>query len=143
VSLDDSLRRAAEQDCHRLITAYAIAADTHDLDLFIGVFAPNARWVRPNGTAIEGHEALRAFFVERPRSVLSRHVASNALVDVLGPDEARGISYATVYKQDGHMGGEAPLTGAQSIVEYHDSFVRTPAGWKITLRRSVSVLRRN
>ena len=80
--------------------------------------------------------------LQRARSVLSRHVSTNALVDVTGPDTARGISYATVYKHEGHEGGEAPLEGPESIVEYRDEFVRTPAGWRIAVRRSTSVFRR-
>lgn len=139
--MTEDQRRAIEQDCLKLIAAYAIAADQHDTERFVGIFTEDAQWIRPKATVI-GHDALRAFMLQRPRSVLSRHVSTNALVDVTGPDTARGISYATVYRQDDHPGGEAPLTGPESIVEYHDEFVRTPAGWRIKVRRSVSVFRR-
>ena len=134
-------RRAIEQDCLKLIATYAIAADSHDAERFVGIFAEDGQWIRPKAS-IAGHAALRAFMLQRPRSVLSRHVSTNALVDVTGPDTARGISYAIVYKHEGHEGGEAPLDGPESIVEYRDEFIRTPDGWRIAVRRSTSVFRR-
>jgi uncharacterized protein (TIGR02246 family) len=139
--MTDSERRAIEQDCLKLIAVYALAADHHDAERFVGIFAPDAQWIRPTGAVIQGHDALRAFMLQRPRSVLSRHVSTNAVVDVLGPDTAHGISYATVYKHEGHEGGSAPLGGPESIVEYHDDFIRTQAGWRIVTRRAHSIFR--
>ncbi len=137
----DQERRAIEQDCLKLIALYAVAADHHDAEAFVGIFTEDGEWIRPKAS-LKGHEALRAFMAQRPRDVLSRHVSTNAVVTVLGPAAARGISYATVYRRDGHQGGEAPLAGPESIVEYHDDFVLTPAGWRIAARRSHSIFRR-
>jgi uncharacterized protein (TIGR02246 family) len=134
-------RRAIEQDCLKLIAIYAMAADHHDAEAFVGIFTEDGEWIRPK-VSLKGHAALRDFMAKRPRDVLSRHIATNAVVTVTGPDAARGLSYATVYRHDGHAGGEAPLTGPESIVEYHDDFVRTAAGWRIAARRSHSIFRR-
>ena len=135
-------RRAIEQDCLKLIATYAIAADHHDAEAFVGIFTEDGAWIRPKAS-LQGHAALRAFMAQRPRDVVSRHISTNALVEVTGPETARGVSYATVYRHDGAVSGEAPLTGADAIVEYHDDFVRTPAGWRIKARRSQSIFRRS
>jgi uncharacterized protein (TIGR02246 family) len=140
--MTETERRAAEQDCLKLIATYALAADHHDAERFVGIFAADGAWIRPTGAVVQGHDALRAFMLQRPRSVLSRHVSTNAVVDVLGPDAARGISYATVFKQDGHEGGPAPIGLPDSLVEYHDDFIRTPAGWRIARRRAQQIFRR-
>lgn len=134
-------RRAIEQDCLKLIATYAVAADHHDAEAFVGIFTEDGEWIRPKAS-LKGHAALRDFMARRPRDVLSYHVSSNAVVTVTGPATARGISYATVYRHEGHAGGEAPLTGPEAIVEYHDDFVLTPAGWRIAARRSHSIFRR-
>ena len=141
-AMTEDERRAIEQDCLKLIATYAVAADRHDEDRFVGIFTEDGAWIRPKAS-LQGHEALRAFMRQRPRAPVVRHVSTNALVDVTGPDTARGISYATVYRHDGDAAGEAPLAGPESIVEYHDEFVRTPAGWRIRSRRSISIFRRS
>lgn len=138
----DAERRGIEQDCLKLIALYALAADHHDAERFVGIFAPDGEWVRPNGTALRGHDALRAFMHQRPRSILARHISTNAVVDVLGPEAARGTSYATVFKQDNHESGTAPMSLPDVIVEYHDEFVPTPDGWRIARRRTQQIFKR-
>lgn len=138
--MTDDERRAIEQDCLKLIATYAVAADHHDADAFVGIFTEDGDWIRPKAS-LKGHAALRDFMAQRPRNVLSRHISTNAIVTVTGPATARGISYATVYRRDGHAGGEAPLAGPESIVEYHNEFVLTPAGRRIASRRSHSIFR--
>jgi uncharacterized protein (TIGR02246 family) len=140
--MTDDERRAIEQDCLKLIASYALGADHHDADRFVNVFARDGQWIRPTGKTFSGHAELRAFMAQRPRTVLSRHVSTNAVVDVLGPEEAQGVSLATVYRLENHEGGPGPLTTPESIVEYQDRFTREPEGWRIKERRAFTVFRR-
>ncbi|MCY1354031.1 SnoaL-like domain protein [compost metagenome] len=135
-------RLVIEQACRRLITAYCLAADHNDCDGFLAAFSQNARWVRPTGGAIEGHAALRAFFLSRPPNATVRHVATNELIEVNDADNARGISYATVYRHSGDGGIPGPAEALQSLIEYRDEYCRTPDGWRIRSRHGTTVLRR-
>jgi hypothetical protein len=65
-------------------------------------------------------------------------VISNVFIDVLGPDEARGISYFTLYLHHGEESlrfGPVPLTGPAAVGHYEDRFVRTGDGWRFRSRR--------
>ena len=115
-------RLLIEQACQRLIAAYCLAADHNDCEGFLAVFSKDALWVRPSGNAIEGRAALQVFFLARPQNSTVRHVSTNASIDVIDADNARGVSYATVYR---HAGDGTPLGAAealQSLIEYRDEY---------------------
>ncbi|MEJ6846329.1 nuclear transport factor 2 family protein [Sinorhizobium fredii] len=140
--MTDLDRLLIEQACRRLVTAYCLAADHNDCDGFLGVFSKDARWVRPTGGTIEGHTALRAFFLSRPQHATVRHVVTNDFIEVIDPDNARGISYATVYRHSGDGALPGPAEALQSLIEYRDEYCRTPDGWRICSRHGTTVLRR-
>ena len=63
----------------------------------------------------------------------------NVVIDVLGPDEAVGMSYMVNYRYD-HPSGVpsdlAPTGDPVYIGEYRDRFVRTDGGWRFQQRRT-------
>ncbi|WP_019169983.1 nuclear transport factor 2 family protein [Pseudaminobacter salicylatoxidans] len=128
-------RMQIELQCMRLVTAFAVNLDLRSYDEVVALFAPDAVY-RPRHTTFRGQEGVRAYLQSRPHERISRHIISNCLIDVLGPDEARGYCVLTYFVDEGGTGGgePAPLAGAKLVGDYHDRFVRTPEGWRITER---------
>lgn len=80
------------------------------------------------GYVFRGEAALRRF-VTRERTARSLHVATQALVTLIGADTAESQSYLRIYN---HTPGDSPqLVG---FGRYLDRFARTDAGWRISHR---------
>jgi uncharacterized protein (TIGR02246 family) len=138
----DELRAAlsahlAESACRSLIARYCHtidlgdAADVADLFVLDGVWeSAHRKWV--------GQDAIRKAFARRQlMRRRSRHVCSTTDVTLVGPDEARAITYFVLYRYDGPVvNGIAPMTGQQVVGEYYDRLVRVEAGWRFAHRRA-------
>lgn len=125
-SMTGDERRAIEHDCARLIALYANLNDEARWDEVAALYAEDGVMVRPTApdAPTHGRAAILAAFKGRaPRT--TRHVCSNVVIDVEGPDTARGISTMLLF-----TGAGAPLVGA-----FHDRFVRTEEGWRFAERR--------
>ncbi|MEQ8859415.1 MAG: nuclear transport factor 2 family protein [Pseudomonadales bacterium] len=128
----ERIRRA----CTELSVGYARAIDFRDYDAFVELFSDDA--VLDAGRRLEGREAIRASLRQRDDRLRSRHVISNVFIDVLSADEARGISYLTLYRHHGEasLGPDAaPLNGPAAVGHYEDRFVRSASGWLFRSRR--------
>ncbi|WP_245647559.1 nuclear transport factor 2 family protein [Novosphingobium lentum] len=119
-------RRAIEQDCARLIALYANLNDEGRWEEVAALYAEDGTMTRPTApdAPVVGRAAILAAFRSRPPRT-TRHVCSNVVIDVEGPDAARGTSAMLLF-----TGADAPLVGS-----FHDRFVRTAGGWKIAERR--------
>ncbi|UZK65093.1 nuclear transport factor 2 family protein [Sphingomonas sp. M1-B02] len=124
--LSDAERRAIEQDCARLIALYANRNDAADWEGVAALYAPDGRMSRPTAPDdwIEGREAILAAFQARPPRT-TRHVCSNVVIDILGPDRAEGESAMLLFT------GEAP----PKVGSFHDRFVRVDGDWRFAERR--------
>jgi hypothetical protein len=135
--------RAIKQSCEELSIAYARAVDFRDYDYFITLFTEDG--VLDTGKQLEGREAIRVSLSRRPDELRSRHVISNIFIDVLNENEARGISYLTLYR---HVGPESlkgepiDFKGPAAVGHYEDRFERTAAGWKFKRRKLHFAFRR-
>lgn len=128
---------AIERACTQLSIAYARAIDFRDYDAFVLLFTEDG--VLDVGRPLHGRDAIRESLRHRPDELRSRHVISNVFIDALSPDEARGISYFTLYRHHGEESvrfGPVPLTGPAAVGHYEDRFVRTDAGWLFRSRRA-------
>ncbi|MFM9936027.1 MAG: nuclear transport factor 2 family protein [Novosphingobium sp.] len=124
--LTEEDRRAIEHDCARLIALYANLNDEARWDEVAALYAEHGVMVRPTApdAPTHGRAAIHAAFTARaPRT--TRHVCSNVVIDVEGPDMARGISTMLLFTGEG-----PPLVGV-----FHDRFVRTAEGWRFAERR--------
>jgi hypothetical protein len=61
----------------------------------------------------------------------SQHLLGNIVIDGVG-DAARSRCYARVHHQGA---GERAGRWWECMGEYHDTWIRTPAGWRMTARR--------
>jgi len=132
-------RMEIERACERLIYSYVRALDLGDMSAAADHFAEQGSFARPMAPdqIIQGRETIRAALLTRPKSLLTKHLASNVIVDVVSPDEARGLSYLTMISTTPPADGAAPYVSAGPIYfgEFKDRFVRERGVWKFIERR--------
>jgi hypothetical protein len=128
---------AAEAACTRLVHQYCFVVDDCDTEGFIEVFTEDGVWGRSGQPLLSGHDQLRAFFIARPKNVITQHLCSNVLVNVIDADNATGRSYVTVFRSlQPAPGGDQELPHAipELLAEYADAYRRTSKGWRISKR---------
>jgi hypothetical protein len=128
-----------ERSCERIIYAYSRALDLGDMSAAADFFAANGSFARPMApdVVIQGREAIRAALLTRPKALLTKHVATNVMIDVVSRDEAQGHSYLTMISTTPPEGAAAPYVSAGPVYfcEFVDRFVREGGEWKILERR--------
>lgn len=130
----DPERIADRLALERLLHRYCAMLDRMDLDVVpelftddcVVVYGPEER-MRSRG-AVSLAASLRRLW----RFARTSHHLSNVEIDFDGPDTARGRSYVLAWHQEPD-GSSRTLYG-----QYHDRFVRTPAGWRIAERRQLT-----
>src|SRR5579883_3209304 len=93
-TLSQAERIEIERACERLVYAYSRALDLGDLSAAADLFAENGSMSRPMAPeqVIQGREAVRASLLTRPRTLLTKHLATNVLIEVESRDAAHGVS---------------------------------------------------
>jgi hypothetical protein len=125
--------------CERLVHAYCRALDQGDMDAAADLFASHGSFARPTApdAVIAGREAIRASLRARPATLRTRHLSTNVIVEVEGPDAARGVSYLTMVSTTPAEGATPPheSRGPVWFGEMRDRFVRENGEWKFLERR--------
>ncbi len=124
--------------CEQLIHAYSRALDLGDLSGAADFFAENGSMSRPMtpDQVIEGRERIRASLLTRPKTLITRHVATNVMIEVDSLDAAHGISYLTMIAVTPAT-DQPPFLSPGPIYfgEFRDRFVREGGVWKFLERR--------
>jgi ketosteroid isomerase-like protein len=125
--MTDDERRAIEHDCARLVAHYANLNDAGEWEQLAALYAEDGAMARPTApdAPVMGRAAILAAFRARPART-SRHICSNVVIEVEGPDAARGTSAMLLFTAP----DAAPLVGS-----FHDRFMRTAEGWRFAERR--------
>lgn len=138
-SLSAAERIEIERVCERIVYAYSRALDLGDMRGAADFFAENGSFARPMAPEkiIQGREAIRAALLTRPKTLLTKHLATNVMIDVVSRDEAHGLSYLTMISTTPPGDAAAPYISAGPIYfgEITDRFVREGKEWKILERR--------
>jgi SnoaL-like domain len=128
-----------ERACEHVIHAYSRALDLGDMSAAADFFAENGSFARPMAPdkVIQGREAIRAALMTRPKTLLTKHLATNVMIDVEGRDAARGLSYLTMISTTPPADAAPPYDSAGPIYfgEIKDRFIRENGEWKIIERR--------
>lgn len=144
-SLSAAERIEIERTCERLVYVYSRALDVGDMQAAADCFAEHGSLARPMkpDEVIEGRERIRASLLARPKTLLTRHLATNVVIDVDGHDSARGLSYLTLIATTPPSGAAAPFAseGPLYVGEFRDRFVRESGAWKFLERRGSVHLR--
>jgi ketosteroid isomerase-like protein len=132
--MDEVLQRMAdERECERLVMRYTHLVDFGAAPGIADLFTADGVW-RTDEFAMNGQDEIRAGFGRRAGVTRrqSRHVCTNVIIDVEG-DTAHGLCYLVNYRHDSETGvaeKPAPADVPKFVGEYHDTFVRTAAGWR-------------
>jgi ketosteroid isomerase-like protein len=128
-----------ERACERLMAQYCHLVDHGEAARVADLFTEDGVWASSEVTS-SGREEIRKVFQARQDRAdrMSRHVCTNALIDVVDRDTARGVVYLTLYRHDGAPGrATSPTQPPAMIGEYRDEFKRTTAGWRFHRREFV------
>jgi hypothetical protein len=130
-----------ERACERLVYDYSRALDLGDMSGAANFFAENGSMARPMAPnqVIEGRETIRASLLTRPKTLLTKHLATNVMIDVETRDTARGISYLTMVATTPPGEATPPFVSQGPIYfgEFRDRFVREQGVWKFLERRGL------
>jgi SnoaL-like domain len=138
-SLSAAKRVEIERTCERIVYAYARFLDLGEMSAAADLFAENGSMARPMAPeqVIHGRETIRAALLTRPKSLLTKHLATNVMVDVVSHDAACGLSYLTMISTTPPGDGVAPFLSAGPVYfgEFKDRFVRESGEWRFLERR--------
>ncbi len=128
-----------ERDCERLVYAYSRALDVGDMSAAADFFAQNGSMARPMAPdqIIQGRETIRTSLLSRPKTLLTKHLATNVIIDVESRDSARGISYLTMIATTPGTNAQPPHLSQGPIYfgQFEDRFIRENNEWKFLERR--------
>lgn len=146
--MDDIEVMLIERACERLVTEYCHLVDHGEAARIADLFADDGVFHFDEGVfhIASGRETLREFFQSRQDQTgrMSRHVCNNTLIEVIDADNARGVTYLTLYRHDGEPGrSHSPLSGPTFVGEYRDNFARTADGWRFKERQGIVDFRRD
>jgi hypothetical protein len=125
-----------ELECQRLSIDFAQRIDAHEFDRVLELFTEDGVFIR-RGTAHSGRPAIRQYLQSRPADEVIRHLCTNSRIRFVSPTEATGLCYVVFYKGTQPPDGTFPIPPSPpGVAEYHDSYVKTGAGWRIRERRA-------
>ena len=138
-ALSAAERIEIERACERIVYAYARALDLGDMSAAADFFAENGSMARPMApdVVVQGRETIRSSLLTRPKTLLTKHLATNVMIDVESRDAASGISLLTMISTTPPEGGKPPFVSQGPIWfgEFKDRFVRENGEWKFLERR--------
>jgi ketosteroid isomerase-like protein len=120
-----------ERACARLIVDSARFNDHRDWAALARLYTTTGVVVRPNGQRLEGREAIEAAYATGSPDRVTRHLCTNLLIDVDGPDAAHATTTVLIV-----AGTRSDPDVTFRVGEFADRFVRTGEGWRIAERRA-------
>jgi hypothetical protein len=124
---DESLldRLASTEAIRQLVARYALATDSRDLDMLVGLFVDDVQVGREE----RGRAALRAFFDRSLRDVgITILFVGNHVIDFDDADHARGVVYCRGEIQVGDR-------WVVQAIQYRDTYERRDGTWYFVRRR--------
>lgn len=140
-------RLAAEADCRSLVVQAAEAVDQRDPAGFAALFAPDGVLVRPDGSSLQGPEAIAATYAARDPDRLTQHLICQQTVR-WDPQHAQATVVSKVLLWSGRH--SSPLTpqgraadALSQVGEFVDVMECGPEGWRILRRAARFILCRH
>ena len=138
-ALSAAERIEIERACERLVYVYSRALDLGDMSAAADCFAEHGTMARPMtpDQIVAGRETIRASLLTRPKTLLTKHLATNVVIDVESPDAATGLSYLTMIATTPAADAKPPFVSAGPLYfgEFKDRYVRENGEWKFLERR--------
>lgn len=128
-----------ERSCERLVYEYSRALDLGDMSAAADLFAVQGSMARPMAPdqVIQGRETIRASLLTRPKTLLTKHLATNVMIHAETRDTASGLSYLTMISTTPPAEAKPPYVsqGPLYFGEFKDRFVRENGVWRFLERR--------
>jgi len=105
-----------------LLARYCLALDLGDVDGWLALFTPDARY-EVYGRTFEGADGLRGMIEGAPAGL---HLGGPPVIEMVDDDHARTTQNLLFVDRD---------TGASRAAVYDDELCRTDLGWRIAKRR--------
>jgi hypothetical protein len=134
--MNDSERKTIEQECHDMVVRLTHLSDHGEREKAVDMFSADGTWIR-GGTPFKGREEMLKSFQRGSQTQVIRHITSNILITVKDDGHAEGVTYYIAFHTDpGTATPKLPLELGPpfSLGEWHDKFVRTAEGWRISHR---------
>ncbi len=101
-----------------LLARYCLALDADDVDRWVDLFLPDARY-ETYGRSFEGHDGLRRMIGEAPGGL---HLGGPPVIEMTAPDRAKTTRNLLFVDR---------RTGESRSAVYTDELHRTAEGWRI------------
>ena len=138
-SLSAAERIEIERACERLVYVYSRALDLGDMSAAADCFAQDGSMSRPMApdAVIQGREVIRTSLLTRPKTLLTKHLATNVMIDVESRTSASGLSYLTMISTTPPAETKPPFVSQGPVYfgEFKDRYVRENGVWKFLERR--------
>lgn len=123
--MDEVQRLLAFEEIRQLVSRYALAIDSRDLDALVALFVEDVRVGRDE----RGRAALRANFDEQLRGIgVSFLQTGNHVIDLIDHEHATGFVYCRAEIQDGNR-------WLVQLIGYEDEYERREGSWLFVRRR--------
>jgi hypothetical protein len=118
-------RLASIEEIRQLVARYALATDSRDLDMLVGLFVDDVQV----GADQRGRDALRSFFERSLREVgVTILFVGNHVIEFDDRDHARGVVYCRGEIQVGDR-------WIVQAIQYRDTYERRAGAWFFVRRR--------
>jgi hypothetical protein len=128
-----------ESACQRLVYEYLRALDGNDWEGLANCFTERGLLARPiqPEQLLEGREAIRASMSARPRGLMTRHLATNVMIDVVSANSATGVTTLAMIGCTPAENAKPPFESGGPLYfgEFRDRFVREAGRWQFLERR--------
>lgn len=136
---DMLLRAAHEQAIHALIVRVGYAIDHSDWAALAPCLHSDVAFVRPDGQALQGPQAVCDAYAQRNPDRITRHLLSNVHLTWSSPDRVQ--AYATVLLWTGSLSDEKTAAGrpadpVQKLGEHRDVLAFEAGRWWLLRRQS-------
>lgn len=132
-------RLEIESACQRLSYEYLRALDGNDWDGLASCFVEQGVLARPMqpDQLLQGREAIRASMQARPKGLMTRHLATNVMIEVISRDSATGVTTLAMIGCTPAPDAKPPFESGGPLYfgEFRDRFVRDAGQWKFLERR--------
>jgi uncharacterized protein (TIGR02246 family) len=130
----------AEAACREVVLQAAQAVDSGDCGGFAALFLPDGVLVRPDGSSLQGREAIVQAYKARDPDRLTQHLVSNQQVEV-NTAAGTAVAHCKVLLWSGrHSAVDTPrgrpADAMAQVGEMVDEMALTPEGWRIRSRRA-------
>jgi hypothetical protein len=130
VKLDAITRIEIEHDCTALCHAFGYYLDKRDYEAVASLFTDDGVWKR-YGVDVRGREALLGVLNQRSSKMLTRHLVGNILFTEVGDDICRAVmSSLSFFNNDATEGPAVLPPDSTVIMDFHDTYRRSAAGWR-------------